>query len=126
MLHPYPALDEGRIKFSGDDVPIDDRGATPLALIFHELATNAAKYGALSTPAGRIEIVSERRGGDLIVTWTERGSQVRAGPPSRSGFGTRLIDMSVIQQLDGTIDRRWEDDGLVVTVTVQPPRLVRS
>lgn len=126
MLHPYPALDDGRISFTGDDVPIDDRGATPLALVFHELATNAAKYGGLSTADGRIDITSERQGDDLVVKWAERGGPPVSGVPSRSGFGTRLVDMSVIQQLNGSIERRWGTEGLTVTLTVQPPRLVRT
>jgi two-component sensor histidine kinase len=126
MLHPYPALADGRISFTGDDVPIDDRGATPLALVFHELATNAAKYGGLSTADGRIDITSERQGDDLVVKWAERGGPPVSGVPSRSGFGSRLVDMSVIQQLNGSIERRWGTEGLTVTLTVQPPRLVRT
>jgi PAS domain S-box-containing protein len=56
IFRPYPAFDEQRIVIAGDDVAVDDRGATPIALFFHELATNAAKYGALSTYDGRVEL----------------------------------------------------------------------
>ena len=125
MLRPYPALDAQRIFIGGDDVPIDDRGATPLALVFHELATNAAKYGALSTPDGQLTVTSRLVEQDLVVDWVEEGGPVIAGTPARTGFGTRLVDMSVIQQVNGKIEREWKPEGLAVKLTLQPPRLVR-
>lgn len=125
MLKPYPALDEGRVVISGDDVPIDDRGATPLALVFHELATNAAKYGALLVPDGRIDVASELEGQNLTVTWREVGGPHLKGSPERTGFGTRLVDMSIVQQLNGTIEREWREDGLFVRLVLQPERLIR-
>ena len=92
MLSPYPARDEGRILISGDDVPIDDRGATPLALVFHELATNAAKYGALTAPHGELSVTSRLVDQDLTVEWSERGGPALDGTPERTSFGTRLVD----------------------------------
>jgi PAS domain S-box-containing protein len=124
MLRPYPALDEGRITISGDDVAIDDRGATPLALVFHELATNAAKYGALSMPDGHLAVSSRIEGDLLLVEWVEQGGPPLHAPPSRSGFGTRLVDMSV-HQVSGTIERAWDPNGLRVKLMLHPPRLVR-
>jgi two-component sensor histidine kinase len=124
MLSPYPALDAGRIVISGDDLPIDDRGATPLALVFHELATNSAKYGALSVPDGRIEVATRASGDDVIVDWTEQGGPVVAAPDT-IGFGTRLVEISVVKQLGGTIDRQWNESGLAVRLTIQPKRLIR-
>ena len=125
MLRPYPALDEGRITISGDDVPLDDRGATPMGLVFHELATNAAKYGGLSTADGRIAITSARDGNDIVIKWTESGGKGHVTAPDRQGFGTRLVDMSVIQQLNGDIERIWDPSGLTVKLTLQPQRLTR-
>ena len=125
MLRPYPALDEGRITISGDDVPLDDRGATPMGLVFHELATNAAKYGGLSTPDGRVAITSRLDGENLRIIWTESGASGRIQPPERQGFGTRLVDMSIVQQLSGQIDRIWDSSGLTVNLTLQPKRLTR-
>ena len=126
LLRPYPALDEGRLTIDGDDVPIDDRGATPLALIFHELATNAAKYGALSVADGMVSLVSRREGNDLVIEWKERGGPVIEAEPDRIGFGTKLVDMSVVRQLNGEILRSWDNYGLRVTLRVQPERLVRG
>ena len=125
MLKPYPALDEGRVVISGDDVPIDDRGATPLALVFHELATNAAKYGALSVPDGRIDVTSRLTGTDLTVEWRERNGPAVSGAPDRTSFGTQLVDMSIVKQLNGTIERDWNSDGLTVRLGLQPRRLIR-
>ena len=126
MLRPYPALEEGRVTVSGDDTPIDDRGATPLALVFHELATNAAKYGALSVPDGRLVVTTRLTGNDLTVDWRESGGPPLSGKPDRTGFGTRLVEMSIVQQLNGTIEREWNASGLIVRLVLQPPRLVRS
>lgn len=125
MLRPYPALDEGRVTIRGDDVPIDDRGATPLALVFHELATNAAKYGAMSVAGGTVDVESRIEGKDIVVEWREQSGPVLSGAPERSSFGTRLVDMSVIQQLNGTIERQWNAEGLTVRLVLQPERLVR-
>ena len=125
MLSPYPALECGRIVIKGDDIAIDDRGATPLALVYHELATNSAKYGALSAPDGRVDIGVTLTGDDVLIDWVERGGPAIVDPPTRSGFGTKLVDMSIVKQLSGAIDREWKEDGLAVRVTLQPKRLVR-
>lgn len=122
ILSPY----EGRslINVEGDDVPIDDRGATPLALIFHELATNSAKYGALSASEGRISIRCRLEGDLLHVLWRESGGPPVPREPAHEGFGSRLVKISV-QQLGGTMSRNWAKDGLEVELTVLPERLRR-
>ena len=125
LFQPYPAFDEGRIDISGGDVPLDDRGATPIALTFHELATNAAKYGALSTPEGRISVSVTHAGDDLSIVWREQGGPRIAGPPQHEGFGGRLADLSIAQQLGGAIRRVWNADGLVVEVDLLASRLSR-
>lgn len=125
MLSPYPALDAGRIVIGGDDLPIDDRGATPLAIVFHELATNSAKYGALSAPEGRIAVTSLTSGDDVIVNWIEQAGPAVSATPETIGFGTRLVDISVVKQLGGTIDRQWNESGLAVRLALQSKRLLR-
>ena len=126
MLQPYPALDEGRIRIEGDDVPIDDRGATPLALIFHELATNASKYGALSTPEGNVAVTGRLDGEEMVIDWIERGGPPIAQPPKLSGFGSQLVRMSIEQQLNGEMVQRWEPEGLSVRLRLRPDRLARA
>jgi PAS domain S-box-containing protein len=125
LLAAYPALSEGRLTIAGDDVAIDDRGATPVALVFHELATNAAKYGALSMPDGEVSIVSSVNDGAVDVTWVERKGPEIAGPPDRRGFGSQLAELSIVQQLGGTITRDWDCKGLSVRMRVPAGRLTR-
>ena len=108
---------------SGDDLKVDDRGATPLALVIHELATNAAKYGALSVNEGEVAIRTSADGDDVTIDWEERGGPALDGDPSRAGFGTKLMELSVVNQLGGSFDRDWQPDGLAATITVQRQRI---
>lgn len=116
ILKPYPALDENRIQLTGDDIKIDDRSATPLALIFHELATNASKYGALSSASGTIDVNARTKGEECLIEWIERGGPAIDGEPSRHGFGTKLATVSSESHLGGSIERRWLQDGLHVVL----------
>lgn len=124
LLKPYPALDERRLTIEGDDLPVDDRGATPIGLVIHELATNSAKYGALSAPDGSVRVVTTVDDQNVAITWIETG-----GPPvtepTRTGFGTRLTDTSIVNQLGGKIGRDWEPAGLRVRIDVRADRLCR-
>lgn len=126
IFRPYPAFDAGQIVIVGDDVPIDDRGATPIALLFHELATNAAKYGALSADTGRVNVALTLKGDTIDMAWQESSGPKISQEPERLGFGTRLAQLSVEQQLGGRFDRFWEPDGLRVEVSVLGERLHRE
>lgn len=126
LMRPYMHTDQEAVSISGDDVPLNDRGATPIALVVHELATNAAKYGALSVERGRVTLRVIRNGDSVEVFWTERGGPPVSGPPVHSGFGTQLALMSVEQQLGGAIVRDWQPEGLVVKLTLKLSALVRE
>lgn len=126
LFRPYAEEEEKRIIVDGFNASIDDRSATPLALLFHELATNAAKYGALSVPDGRVTVDISRAGDAITLLWRETGGPAITDPPAREGFGTRLTAMSVEQQLGGTLDRRWLPGGLEAAVTMPSARLVRT
>lgn len=126
LFRPYVEDDGERITVAGHNVPIDDKGATPLALLFHELATNAAKYGALSVPGGRVTVDVSRTGDAVTLVWREIDGPSIAGAPSQEGFGTRLTTMSVEQQLGGSIERRWLTTGLEARVTMPSGGLVRT
>jgi PAS domain S-box-containing protein len=125
ILSPYPALDEGRLIISGVDLPVDDRGATPIALVIHELATNSAKYGALSVAEGRVHLTTAV-GDDVRIVWQERGGPPVAGEPQEFGFGTRLSELSIEQQLGGHLVRHWDREGLTVEIEVAKNRLSRG
>lgn len=125
ILSPYPAMDEGRIVITGDDVDIDDRGATPIALLVHELATNAMKYGALGAADGTVALSTRALGESLDLRWEEHGGPAVPGPPDHTGFGSKLAELSVVQQLGGTLEWAWNRTGLIVEAKVRRDRLNR-
>ena len=126
LFVPYPAVAEGRLVITGDDAEVDDRGATAIALLFHELATNAIKYGSLSTEAGRVDISIAREDAALVVRWEESLGPAINAAPSQTGFGTRLAELSVERQLGGRLSREWRTEGLVVTAAIPISRLSRQ
>ena len=91
-----------------------------LGMIFHELATNAAKYGALHTPDGRILIdwgLADQRDRKLKLSWREIGGP-KITAPERRGFGSRLIERNIRHDLAGEIDLVYAPDGLIAELTV--------
>lgn len=117
LLGAYQDSRGGRVEVSGEDIPIDDRSATPLALFFHELATNSAKYGGLAAVDGGVAVDIARDGDDVVMTWRERGGPP-ASRPGEAGFGTRLMALSIETQLGGSLERDWEPDGLCAVARV--------
>ncbi|MGV3579139.1 sensor histidine kinase [Brevundimonas sp.] len=126
LFKPY-ADDAGRsrVVIEGDDATFDDQAATSVALLFHELATNAAKYGALSTVEGSVLLRTRNAGDRFILTWTERGGPALTGTPSRQGFGSALSALSVEGQLGGRLERRWETGGLILEADLPATALSR-
>jgi PAS domain S-box-containing protein len=109
--------DESRISLSGPSVMLDAQAALHLALVLHELGTNARKYGSLSVPAGRVSVAWEMRTNgkrELMVTWRETGGPaVKA--PSAQGFGTTLIHQS-LRAHGGEASIRYAEDGVTCTL----------
>ena len=129
VLAPYdgdidPA--KARVTISGPDIPVAGGAVTSMALLLHEFATNAAKYGALSTPAGHIDIACSEDGDRFALTWIERGGPPIAGLPEGEGFGTRLSRATVKAQLGGEIARDWNPDGLTIRLSVAKDRITGS
>lgn len=112
-----------RAEIDGPEVAISGEAVTSLALVLHELATNAAKYGAFSTADGRLHIQWQVEQGKLALTWTERGGPAIDGPPQREGFGSLLARRSISGQLDGNLVFDWEAEGLTVRLTAKGERL---
>lgn len=118
LFEPYRRSDRHPIAIRGDEIEIDDRSATPLALLFHELATNATKYGALSADAGEVELTITRAEREATLCWVERHGPAVTEPDLSAGFGSQLIELSAVRQLGGAVDREWRPDGLVATIRV--------
>jgi len=122
-LEPYQRTggDERRIRIAGDDVLLSPKQALALSMAFHELATNASKYGALSSPTGRVTVqweVSEADGRHALkVHWVESdGPEVT--PPSRRGFGSRLITDGLAFELNGDARIEFEKTGVSCVIDV--------
>ena len=117
LFAAYRNIDGARIKVSGEDVQLANAAVTPLALMLHELATNAVKYGALSVDEGVVELAVSKQGEAYLFDWREIG-----GPPARptddEGFGSRLLHATAERQLKGKVERNWWPDGLEVRVTL--------
>ncbi|GAA0305310.1 hypothetical protein GCM10009087_14010 [Sphingomonas oligophenolica] len=118
LFRPYQAADAPRIMISGADIEIDDRSATPLALLFHELATNATKYGALAGDHGRIAVTIAPSDAGVALTWVESGGPRVSEPVSAPGFGSQLMELSAVRQLGGTLTRDWRPEGLIVNIEI--------
>ncbi|WP_176592672.1 sensor histidine kinase [Sphingobium sp. EM0848] len=125
IFAPYRDSDGARILYSGENPAIDDRSATPLALLFHELATNAAKYGALSEPAGRVHMLVAIDGREIRIDWREEGGPP-AVPAMDHGFGSRLMQLSVERQLGGRMTRDWRPEGLSLCLWIPAASMSRS
>jgi PAS domain S-box-containing protein len=113
---PYSSRGEDRLHLKGPKIRLQPRTALSLAMMLQELATNAVKYGALSNPTGEIRITWEiAQGKSLHLRWEESGGPpVQA--PTRRGFGTRLIERSLAQDLGGKVSITFAEAGLVCTV----------
>ncbi len=125
LLTPYETNGEKRVLITGEEIEIDDRSATPLALLFHELATNSAKYGALSVDSGTVQINFARQDDEFLIRWTESGGPT-VSAPSREGFGSKLIEISIARQLNGKLEREWNPEGLIVTALIPDSVLSRQ
>jgi PAS domain S-box-containing protein len=127
VISPYLESDpdQGRIVINGSELVIGADAATSIALVLHELATNAAKYGALSLPRGRVHIGWSAENGELSLRWQEYGGPHLSGTPTSEGFGSLLARQSIEGQLGGKISRNWRSDGLIVDLVAPLERLTK-
>jgi two-component sensor histidine kinase len=113
LLHELGPYGDERVMLDGPDVQLPARVALSLGMVFHELATNAAKYGALSTD-GQLRLTWSISDEDaLSFEWCETGGPAVVAP-RRRGFGSRLIERSITGELRGTFVADYQPDGLVV------------
>lgn len=113
-----------RIRIAGEAVELVPDAVQPLAMTLHELTTNAAKHGALSTPEGQVDVEWKRLpGGGLRLWWREHGGPPLPGPPTRRGFGATLIEATMRRQLGGDMRLDWHEDGLCVELELPATQL---
>ncbi len=117
------AYDQKNIAIQGDPIDISPSAINSIALFFHELATNSAKYGALGTETGHLAISWIHEDGNIAITWLERGGPKIEKPPEKIGFGTLLAQRTIKAGLGGNITTEWARDGLKVVVSIPPNKL---
>ena len=124
LLAPYDEKGASvRIRVSVPKMNVGEASSTTLALVIHELATNSAKYGALSVASGTLDVSCNANEDDVVVMWTERGGPPIVAPAKLQGFGSKLVHRSMAAQLGGTIAFDWSQEGLVVTLRMSKERL---
>jgi len=117
-LAPYCQAGGTRVLIDGAKILLETATAQTIAVFLHELATNAAKYGALSAPEGQVQVEwSQAADGRFVLRWTETGGPP-VKPPTRQGFGTRVMGAMIEGQLKGEVDFAWHAGGLVCEIVI--------
>lgn len=125
IVAPHDHELASRIEITGADAPLTGAALTSLALLLHELTTNAAKYGALCKPDGKLTINVTAEDEHLEIQWTEAGVLRDQRAPHREGFGSTL-EKAALQGLNGNIARQWTNDGVSLLVRMPLQSLVRA
>ena len=120
IMSPHGASPTERKHFvaTGPQVLLGEHATNGLALVLHELATNAVKYGALKSEEGVVQLSWQTNAGRLAIDWAERGGPPIARPPDAIGFGTRLSQSTVVGQFGGNLIYDWRPEGLAVKISV--------
>jgi two-component sensor histidine kinase len=125
LLAPYDEKGavSPRFHVSVPNLHVGEVAVTPLALIVHELATNAIKYGALSKAEGTVDVACSIHHHKVVMVWTEQGGPTVAMPCGKRGFGSNLVARTVSGQFGGSISVDWASEGIVATLTMDKARL---
>lgn len=124
LLSPYDGLgDSRRIRVAAPKINVGEAASTALALVIHELATNSAKYGALSVAPGLLDVTCADDESEVVIVWTERGGPPVAAPEKPPGYGSRMIARSLSAQLGGAIAMNWSKEGVIATLRLNKSRL---
>jgi two-component sensor histidine kinase len=115
LLQEFAPYGEGHLRTNGPKVDVEPEAARHLVLLFHELVTNAAKYGALASPAGLVTAEWSWNGPDLRIDWRESGGP-KVVPPVKEGFGSRLISVCA-KALSGTVQPYYAPEGFACSMT---------
>ncbi len=122
LIAPFCGEEANAITIRGQDSAMTWRLGATIALIVRELATNAAKYGALSTDSGQVEIACSEDAGHYVIHWRETGGPVILAAPDTQGYGTYLIERAAA--LAGfSVERTWRAEGLEAAIAIPVERL---
>lgn len=127
LVAPYDDLGafSGRIRVAVPRMGVGERSATALAMVFHELATNSAKHGSLSSDAGSLDISGSSEGEMLKLIWAETGGPEIAEAPALKGFGSKMVLTNLAGPLGGSIGYDWQLTGLVACLSMNADALAR-
>lgn len=119
----FQGADQLRIHMEGPEIQLTARQALTMAMVLHELNTNACKYGALSQVTGVVNLSWQSSRDQLIVTWTEEGGPP-CHPPKKRGFGSVLIEQAARADLQATVERDFRPEGLVCRISILEQRVI--
>lgn len=123
VTEPYLSEMENRVTVAGPDLPIGPATVTSFALLFHEFATNAAKYGALAVAHGRVRIECAEEGDTVCITWREHGKADDSSEPLEEGFGSRLARATIEGSLGGSFSREFMSEGVEIRLSLPRHRM---
>lgn len=125
LLAPYDddGAFVGRVRVAVPRLGVGETAATGLALVIHELATNALKYGALSLPEGTLDVSGNVVGDNVEIQWTERGGPEVKKPDGPGGYGSKLLHRTLVGHLGGELEHDWSQQGLIVKLKMEASRL---
>ncbi len=101
---------EARFAITGPDAAVSGNAITPVSLLLYEFATNAAKYGGLSTPGGRVHIPCAKEHDRIVLDWRESGAAPEQRQQDNEGFGSKLINATT-RQLAADLSKEWKSSG---------------
>lgn len=122
---PFDSGETTRIHVGGDPVVVSSRAATAIALAIHELSTNAVKYGALSNDKGVVTVNWHIENDQLELVWQESGGP-EVAEPSRTGFGSRMIERALSASIQGTAEIEYRPLGVVFTIRTPVSHLIEA
>jgi PAS domain S-box-containing protein len=123
IVAPYLSEGHASISLNGPEVPISGKAVTDISLLLHEFATNAAKYGALSSQSGHVDVNWSACDGELLLTWQEHGGPPVNGQPEREGFGSLLARLT-LSQFGGKMCHDWNPRGVTINFSAPLERLM--
>lgn len=125
LLSPYEDMGafSGRIRVAVPRMGVGEIAATTMALVFHELATNSLKYGALSADTGTLDISGTLEDDEVTIVWTERGGPSVETPKAADGYGSKMLVRIISGQLGGAISYNWSSEGVIVALKVRAGKL---